>query len=344
MKTLQLVRPRVLEIAETPEPGEPGPNDVLVRIHAVGICGSDLHYYRGEPTGADLPLPFVMGHECAGVVRAVGERVDHLRPGDRVALDPNVACGRCDACREGHPHVCPNARFLGSPGVPGALRDLIVHPGHLAVPLPPSLSHADGALLEPLGVALHAIDIGGLRIADTVAVLGCGPIGQMVIVLAKLGGAREIFATDVHDFRLRAAKRCGATETVNVAREDPVRAILEATGGRGVDVAFEAAGAEHAVEHAAAVAKRLGTVVIIGIAPVPRTAVEAAPARRKGLTLRIARRMMHVYARTVPLVERHMVDLAPLISHTLPFERGADAFRLAADYGDEAQKIVIVNE
>jgi L-iditol 2-dehydrogenase len=343
MKTLQLLRPRLLEIAEIPEPGEPGPDDVLVRIQAVGICGSDLHYYRGEPTGAHLDFPFVMGHECAGVVRAVGERVDHLRPGDRVALDPNVACGHCETCLEGHPHVCPNVRFLGSPAVRGALCDLVVHPAHLAMPLPTSLSYAEGALLEPLGVALHAIDIGGLRIADTVAVLGCGPIGLMMVLLAKLGGAREIFATDLYDFRLHAAKHCGATETVNVAREDPVVAILEATGGRGVDVAFEAAGAGAAVEHAAAVAKRLGTVVVIGIGTAP-TSVDAAPARRKGLTVKIARRMKHVYPRTVPLVERHMVDIASLVSHTLPFERGAEAFRLAADYEDEARKIVLVNE
>ena len=335
--------PRKLEVTAVPDAREPGPGEALVRVTAVGVCGTDLHYYRGETAGTDpLERGFVMGHEFSGMVEAVGAGVVRVRAGDRVAVDPAIACGECELCIKGHPHVCPRVRFVGSPGVPGALRERLVHPAHLLHRLPPSVSDAAGALLEPLGVALHAVDLAEPRIADVVAVLGCGPIGLLLVQLARLTGAQAVLATDLHDYRLRLAKTAGATATFNAARENPVAAILDATGGRGADVVFEAAGASETPDQAAQVAAALGTLVVVGIGADNRTAFAAAPARRKGLTIKISRRMKPVYSRTIALAAHSMVDLGSFVSHRVPLEGGPRAFQALADYHEDATKVVIV--
>ncbi len=319
--------PRALEVIAVPDPREPGPGEALVRVTAVGICGTDLHYYRGETGGTDpLERGFVMGHELAGVVEAVGPGVVRVRAGERVAVDPAIACGECELCIDGHPHVCPRVRFVGSPGVPGALRERLVHPAHLLHRLPPGVSDAAGALLEPLGVALHAVDLAAPRIAAVVAVLGCGPIGLLLVQLARLAGAQAVLATDLHDYRLRLAKTAGATATF---------------GGRGADVVFEAAGAPETPDQAAQIAAALGTVVVVGICADNRTAFTATPARRKGLTVKISRRMKPVYSRTLALAAHGMVDLESFVSHRVPLEAGPRAFRALADYHEDAAKVVI---
>jgi L-iditol 2-dehydrogenase len=312
-----------------------------VRVTAVGVCGSDLHYFRGENAGYDvIERGFVMGHEFSGVVEAAGPGVA-LGEGERVALDPAISCGRCETCLDGHPHVCPAGRFVGSPGVPGALRERLVHPARLAHRLPPGVSDTAGALLEPLGVALHAVDLARLRVADTVAVLGAGPIGALLVRLALLSGAQAVLATDLLDHRLRLAKSMGATEVIDAGRADPVAAVREATGGRGVDVVFEAAGAADTPEQAVQMARPLGTVVIVGICAENRTAFTATASRRKGVTVKISRRMKHIYPRTLALVARGMVDVESVVSHRAPLADAPAAFALAADYRDDANKIVV---
>lgn len=344
MRALQLAGIRQLQMADVPLPPDPGPEDVLVRVKAVGICGTDLHYYRGESAGYEnVGYPFVMGHEFAGLVEKVGANVTEVKPGDRVAVDPAISCGKCEHCLEGHPHVCYHGRFVGTPsqyGV-GAMQDLLVHPARLVFKLPDNVSFVQGAVLEPLGVALHAIDLGKLRVADTVAVLGCGPIGQFVVRLARLSGAQEVFATDVLDYRLDAARACGASMIINPTRQDPVAAILEATRGRGVDVSFEVAGALETPEQAAEVTTGCGTVVVVGICSADQIALRATPSRRKGLTIKVSRRMKHIYTRTIALSARRMVDIDSVVTHTFPLERGADAFRLLDAYADNVGKVVI---
>ncbi len=345
MKTLQLVGVRQIETIEAPTPQVLGPDDVLIRVKAVGICGTDLHYYRGEPAGYDtMHYPLIMGHEFAGQIEAVGSNVTDLRPGDRVAVDPAISCGICEMCLEGHAHVCPNGRFVGTPTVPGALQELLVHPARLAFKLPDNVNYVQAAVLEPLGVALHAIDLGKLRVADTVAVLGCGPIGLMIIALARLSGAQDVFATDILDYRLRMAEKYGASLAINPHRQDPVRAILQATNGRGVDVAFEVAGALETPEQAAEVTKGCGTVVVVGICSEDQIPLRATPSRRKGLTIKVSRRMKHIYTRTIALCARRMIDVDSVVTHVFPLERGADAFALLAEYRDGAVKVVIAND
>lgn len=345
MKALQLIGTRQLTVAEVAAPQDLGPEDLLIRVKAIGICGTDLHYYRGESAGyTRMQYPFVMGHEFAGVVENVGSQVTGFRPGDRVALDPANSCRTCEACLDGHPHICPQGRFVGSPGVPGAMQELVVHPARLAFKLPENLSYAQGAVLEPLGVGLHAVNLGRIRIGDTVAVLGCGPIGLFIVQLARLAGAQDVFATDVLDHRLQMAEKCGAGLTINPTKEDPVRTILGATRGRGVDVAFEVAGALETPEQAAEVSKACGTVVVVGICFEDRMPFRSTPTRRKGLTIKVSRRMPHVYPRIMALSSRHMVDHDILITHTFPLEQGAEAFRILDRYEDGAGKVVILNE
>ena len=245
---------------------------------------------------------------------------------------------------DGHPHICPNGRFVGSPGVPGAMQELLVHPARLAFKLPENLSYVQGAVLEPLGVGLHAVNLGRIRIGDTVAVLGCGPIGLFIVQLARLAGAQDVFATDVLNHRLQMAEKCGASLGIKPTRYDPVRTILEATQGRGVDVAFEVAGAAETPEQAAEVSKGCGTVVVVGICADDRMPFRATPTRRKGLTIKVSRRMKHIYPRLIALSERRTVNPGALVTHTFPLEMGHEAFRILDRYEDDAGKVVIVNE
>ncbi len=334
-----------MDVAEVAPPQEVGPHDVLVRVKAIGICGSDLHYYRGEPAGnASLTYPFIMGHEFAGQVAAVGAQVANVKPGDRVAMDPAIPCGHCEFCLEGNPNVCPSVLFSGSPNMPGAMQDLVIRPAHTAIKIPDSMSYVQGANLEPLGVALHGVSLGKIELADTVAIIGCGPIGLMMLQLARLSGAQDVFVSDVLDHRLRMAEHAGASVAVNPRRQDPVKAIMSATDGRGVDVAFEVAGQVETSEQAAEVCKPGGTVVVVGICGEDRMDFRAGVTRRKGLTIKVSRRMKYVYGRTIPLAHRQMVDIDSFVTHTFALEQGAEAFRITADYQDEVGKVVLVNE
>ncbi len=330
-----------LKIDDLPVP-EPKDGEVLLRVKAVGVCGSDVHHYAEGGIGDERVIePMVLGHEFAALVEAVGPGVKGVKAGDRVAVDPARSCGVCEHCRQGNPNLCPDVRFCGTPPINGALRQFMAYPSENLFPLPRSIDYAEGAMLEPLGVAIHSVDLGKLRVADTVAVLGCGPIGLLVIELARLSGVSQIFATELLPSRLEAAQRLGATTVINAEREDPVEKIRRATGGRGVDVAFEAAGALETPQQAAEVTRPGGRVVLIGIPSEDETPFKASTIRRKGLTLKLVRRMKHTYPRAITLVEQGMADVSSLITHRFPLERAREAFELVRTYADGVIKAVI---
>ncbi len=330
----------------------PGPGMALVKVRAISVCGSDLHYYReagigdsrvGAAAGSSKIEPLVLGHELAGEVVALGSDVPGahgLHPGTAVAVDPAIACNACEHCLAGHPNICPNVRFAGTPPTDGGLQEYLTWPAHLLYPLPAGMSHETGALLEPLGVGIHALDLAKLRLADTVAVLGAGTIGLLAIRLARLSGAARVFATDLLPARLAAARAFGAHDALDVSREDPVRAIRALTGRRGVDVVIECAGAEQTPGQAVELVRPGGTVVLVGIPSDDRTAFPASQARRKGVTIKLARRMKHVYHRAIALVEAGMIDLSPLVTHRFPLTKTPDAFA-ALDRGDGIVKVVV---
>jgi L-iditol 2-dehydrogenase len=293
-------------------------------VTAVGICGSDLHWYEATGIGgASLARPLVLGHEAAGVI------VEGPRAGERVAIDPQVPCRSCETCAEGRGHLCPDVRFLGHSVTDGALRELIAWPAVNLVPLPNDLDDEAGAMLEPLGVAIHALGLARVHPGSTVGVFGCGPIGLLLVQLALVAGATTVVATDRLAHRVEAARALGAIAvTVEAGRE---RASLdEATGGRGVDAAIEAAGDDDALATAVALARPAGTVVVAGIPAGDTSAVDASVARRKGLDLRFSRRMNRTYPRAIELVRAGRVDVSSLVSHRSGLAGAGAAFEVAA--------------
>jgi L-iditol 2-dehydrogenase len=323
MKTIRLHACNDLRQHDEPIP-KPGPGERLVHVKAVGICGSDLHWFGEAGIGdAKLKQPLILGHEFAGVI------AESPRQGVRVAVDPAIPCTACEFCLQGNPNLCTNLRFTGHGMEDGALREAIAWPEKCLFPLPDSLSDADGVMLEPLGVALHALDLGKLQVGMTVGIFGAGPIGLLILQLARLSGAKQVFATDKLPHRLEAARALGVTEAFIAAKRSDAQEVLAATNGRGVDVAFEAAGENDAVEAAFAAVKPGGCVILVGIPADDRTSFSASTARRKGLTIKMVRRMKFTYPRAIRLVESGQVDVRSLVTHRFPLEQTQQAFTVA---------------
>jgi len=305
---------------ERPEPAD---GWSLVRVTDVGLCGSDLHWFAEGGIG-DAQIgqrPLVLGHEIAGVVET-GPLM-----GTAVAVDPAIPCGACVLCLQGHRNLCPTVRFAGHGENDGGLREFMTWPTELLHPLPNTITTTEGAVLEPLGVALHALDLSGLRTGSTAAVMGCGPIGLLLLQLALVAGAARVVAVDPLEHRRHAALAFGAA--IALAPEDlsDRGSRVDAVGHLGVDIAFEVAGVNDAVEQAIDVTMPGGRVVLIGIPEDDRTSFRASVARRKGLTLIMARRMKEdVYPRSIRLVEQGRVDASSVVTHRFQLERVEDAF------------------
>jgi L-iditol 2-dehydrogenase len=299
---------------EVPAPGE---DESLVEVTSVGLCGSDLHWFTEGAIGdAVLSRPLVLGHEMAGVIRGGPQ------DGARVAIDPAIPCGTCEPCLDGDPNLCLNIIFSGHGGCDGSLRQFMAWPTRRLHPIPDQLSDDEGALLEPLGVALHAYDLAHAKLAQTVAVIGCGPIGLMLIQLARLAGASRVFAADPLPHRLEAAVRLGAQ-----------------TQGKDADLVFEVSGSSAAVDAALQAAKPGARVVLVGIPDGDTTTFTASHARRKGLTLVMSRRMGEVYPRAIDLAARRLVDLPSLVSQAFPLDETKAALTTAA--AREGLKVVV---
>jgi L-iditol 2-dehydrogenase len=327
MKSVRLHGTGNLQIHDEPVPvAEAG--ERLVRVKSVGVCGSDLHWFaEGSIGDAKLDHPLVLGHEFAGVTD----------DGQRVAVDPAISCGHCESCKHGHPNLCSNLIFAGHGKTDGALREWMAWSEKSLFPIPHSISDAEGAMLEPLGVAIHTVDLGKLQAGMTVGVFGSGPIGLLIIQMAKLSGAAQIIATDKLVHRVEAAKRFGADQAIlaedNSKLSEPALSMVEtiraATNGRGVDVAFEAAGTQAAVDDAFAAVRLGGRVILAGIPDNDKTSFSASTARRKGLTIKLVRRMKHTYPRAIELVSKGLVDVRSLVTHGFPLEDAHEAFRVA---------------
>jgi L-iditol 2-dehydrogenase len=297
----------------------------LVRITAVGLCGSDLHWFTEAGIGdARLTRPLVPGHEFAGVIEG-GPR--HGMP---VAVDPALPCRRCEMCMDGYRNLCPDVVFAGHGGQDGGLQQYLAWPSWALHPLPDGMSAVDGAMLEPLGVALHALDLGHIRIGATTAVVGAGPIGLLLVQAAQRAGATRVVVVEPLAHRRDAALRFGA---------DVVLSVDEAADDIGADAVFELAGTDAAVEIALRAARPGARVVLGGIPDGDRTSFQASLARRKGLTLVLVRRMNEAYPRAIRLVAQGLVDVSSIVTHRYPIERAAEAFAVAADR--QGLKVVI---
>lgn len=349
MKAVHLTSPKTLELIEKPDPDPPGPGEVHVRVKAVGICGSDLHMYGTGAIGyTKIEEPFTLGHEFMGEVLALGElgqsgTRNRLLVGQRVAIEPAVPCMKCELCEAGHPNLCPYHYFYGVFPTHGALCEEMVVPARNCFPIPDEISEGAGTLLETLGVAIHAVDLGKLADGKTVAVIGCGPVGLLILRLAVLSGASAVYAMDPLPWRAKLAEDWGATKAWAVKSGEALPLLEQETRGRGVDVVLEAAWADQSVGHAMEMARYGGRVVLVGIPPDDRARFTHSMARRKGLTIMMARRMKHTYPRAIQLAggDHPVVPLDDLISEYVSLDEAGAAFAKNYAYAEGVNKIVI---
>jgi L-iditol 2-dehydrogenase len=308
---------------DEPDP-KPREDEQVIDIDVVGICGSDLHWHEQAGVGeAQIDRPLVLGHEFGGYIHgADGQLVP-------VAVDPAIPCNQCRPCLEGHPNLCTRIRFAGYGTDDGGLRERVAWPQRCLYPLPAGMSTAEGAMLEPLGVALHAVDLGGLKLGIKAGVFGCGPIGLLIVRLLRMMGASQVIATDLLPHRLEVGRELGA-QMVQASEEGMERSeVWSLTGDEGVDVAFEVAGENAAVETAIECARPGGTVILVGIPGEDRTSFQASTARRKGLTIKLARRMKFTYPRAIQLVHTGQVDVKSLMTHRYTVDDYKEAFETA---------------
>lgn len=331
MKSLVIHAARDLRIEDHPE-ADPGPDEVRIEIARGGICGSDLHYFLNGGFGAvRLKEPMVLGHEVSGYVSALGGNVTSLDVGQLVAVSPSRPCGTCNYCQQGLQNQCLNMRFYGSampfPHIQGAFRQVLVADA-VQCAAADGLTPGEAAMAEPLAVCLHAVNIAGPLLGKSVLVTGCGPIGLLAILCARRAGADQIVATDLSDFTLGLAKSAGADQVINAT--DRPGAMSEFSDGKGhFDVLFECSGAEVALAGAIPAVRPRGVVVQLGLSgdmTVPMMAVTA-----KELQLRGSFRFHTEFFTGVSLMQKGLIDVKPLITHTLPLTKAVAAFELASD-------------
>jgi L-iditol 2-dehydrogenase len=342
MKAFTLTSLREMALVDVPDPEIRLPTDVLVKMGAVGVCGSDIHYYTTGRIGRQVvEYPFTVGHECAGTVIEVGSDVTQVRPGDRVAIEPAVTCGLCDQCLAGRENTCRNNRFLGCPGqAEGSLSQYLVMPQENCFLIEDRLSLAEATVCEPLAIAIYAVRqtvvAGGAR----VGILGLGPIGRTVQLAAIDAGCGPVYATDNIDARCVAACRAGASWVGNPRSENVVAAILEREP-LGLDLVFECCGQQAALNQAVELLRPGGTLSIIGIPEVDEIRFEPEQMRRKELTIVNVRRQRGCVAAALDLIARQQAAVAALITHCFPFAETKGAFDMVASYRDGVVKAMI---
>ncbi len=341
MRVSKLYGIRDVRVEDGPVP-QPGPDEVLLKIATVGTCGSDVHYYLEGGIGDQIVTdPITMGHEFSAWIAGLGEGVEDLEIGQLVSVEPAIPCGVCEYCQHGHPNLCPDVRFCGTPPIDGVFAEYAVMPAENCFLLPEGFSPEEGALLEPLGIGIHTVDLSHLKVGETVAVLGAGPVGLLTAAVARVAGAGAVYMTEPQADRRAFALEYCADAVFNPEADDVVAAIMAATDGRGVDVAFEAAGAEETPDQAARIVRPGGKVIIVGIPSEDHMTMTASQVRRKGLTIKLVRRMKHTYPRAIRMIQNGLLDIAPLATHHFSLEQIHDAFELVAGYKDGVLRAMI---
>ncbi|MEO7390967.1 MAG: L-idonate 5-dehydrogenase [Ramlibacter sp.] len=330
-----------LRVEDVPTPVV-GPNQLRVRVRFGGICGSDLHYFQDGGFGTvRVKEPMVLGHEVAGTIDEVGDAVAGFAPGDRVAISPSRPCGACRFCQLGLQNHCMDMRYYGSamrtPHVQGAFRREMVIETAQAFKLADSVTDSEGAMAEPLAVALHAVRRAGPLLGKNVLVTGCGPIGALVVVAARRAGASNIAVTDMGEFPLRSAMKVGADQAINVKDQPEALAAFAADKGQ-FDVLFEASGNERALRGAFDALRPRGIIVQVGLGGEMTLPINTIVA--KEFDLRGTFRFHEEFAIAVDLLNKGLVDVKPLISATVPYRDAGRAFALAADRS-QAMKVLL---
>lgn len=335
MKAVYLEEVGKFALREIPVP-RPGPRDVLVAVRSVGVCGSDIHYFEhGRIGDFVVEKPMILGHECAGEVVEVGPEVRMLAVGDRVALEPGIPCRHCKNCLSGRYNLCADVVFMATPPYDGAFCEYVLSPEDFAYKLPENVSTEAGATIEPLSVGLHAVKLVALKPGEKVVVLGAGPIGLLAVAAARAAGGTDIASVDLVPMRLEAAKKLGASRTVNAQQEDVAEVLKDYA-----DVVLECVGIQRTLAQAFEVARQGGRVAWIGmasdVAPVP-----LVKAQVKELLITGVFRYANVYQSAVNLLAAGAIDTRPLITHRFRFPQVAEAVQFAAQNRQTALKTMV---
>lgn len=335
MKAVYLEEVGRLSLKQIPIP-KPGPRDVLVEMKSVGVCGSDIHYYEhGRIGDFVVEEPMILGHECAGEVVEAGARVKGLQVGDRVALEPGIPCRHCKHCLSGRYNLCRDVVFMATPPYDGAFCEYVISPEDFAYRLPDNVSTEAGATIEPLSVGLHAVNLTGLQSGENVVVLGAGPIGLLAIAAAGAAGAADITAVDLVPMRLEAARRMGASRTLNAEEQDVAEALRDSA-----DVVLECVGVEATMAQAFEVARTGGRVAWIGMAS-DIVQVPLVKAQVKELLITGVFRYANVYQKAVNLLAAGKLNTEPLITHRFQFPRVPEALKFASENREIALKTMV---
>ena len=324
-KTFYMTGIEKLEVGEAPMP-QVGPDDVMIKIRSVGVCGSDLHYYRSGSIGDfKVEFPFVLGHEAAGVIEAVGENVKTLKRGDRVCMEPGVPCMKCEECLSGHYNLCKDVKFWATPPYDGVLSEYISHPAAFTFKIPDNMSFTEGALVEPLAIGLHACNQGGVKLGQTVVIMGAGCIGLVTLLAAKAYGATKIIVGDVLDKRLDKARELGAI-AFNTKETDFVQEVMKLTDGRGADVCIDCAGFSATVDACLTTAKPAGMVIIVGLGEDRVNGFNTGIMSTKELTVKSIFRYRNLYPTAINAIADGRIDVESIVSHRFTFDDTINAF------------------
>jgi L-iditol 2-dehydrogenase len=322
-----------------PLPADPGPNEVLVKIRSVGICGSDMHWYLdGSIYGFPASYPLVLGHEPAGEVVGIGSAVSTLQCGDRVAIEPTISCGHCEYCTRGQHNNCAVSQFMGSPQLPGLLREYATVPAHNAELVPQDFSYTKASLIEPVAVIMHMLELVRIHAGDTVAILGAGPIGLLAAAVARNCGAAQVLMADKLPHRIKMAQELGATAAVPIGQFREL--VADKTHGRGVDLAIDAAGAAETINTALAVVRSGGTFVLIGIPNHVPVGVDLFSAMAKEIRIQPLKRSNHRSKPAIALLASGAIPEA-IVTHRVDVEQAPEAFQMLAEYRDGIGKLAI---
>ena len=342
MKAAVLTGLRRMEVRQVPDPKIEKDTDVLLKIEKVGVCGSDVHYFETARIGSQVvQYPFIVGHECAATVAAVGKSVKHIKVGEQVVVEPAVPCHNCDQCHRGRENTCFHLRFLGTPGQGGGcLCEFLVMPEECCLPTKGKLTLEQGALCEPLTIGFYTVRQSHLPRAADIAILGAGPIGLSCMVCAKTGGVRNCYMTEKIGERVVVARKGGATWVGNPLQEDVVAAVLKQQP-LGVDVAYECAGQQETVDQAVDLLKPGGKLILVGIPREDRISLSADKIRRKEITIVNIRRQNGCTRATMNLVASRKVQPDFMVTHRFPLDQIQHAFELVASYKDGVVKAMI---
>lgn len=330
-----------LEMREVPMPTLKS-GEVMVKLQAVGVCGSDVHYYQHGRIGDFLvKFPFILGHECAGVVTEVGEGVSHLKVGDRVCLEPGAPCGKCGSCLSGHYNLCSDVVFLATPPYDGCLMNYIAYPAEWTFKLPDHMSYEEGALVEPLAIGINAAKTGGVSLGQSVLIYGAGCIGLMSLLAAKAYGATTIYVADVLDKRLETAKKLGGIP-LNSTKVNVIEEIAKATGNKGVDVVLDCAGVSDTVIGSIRACGAGGSIVVVGLAADTLNGIPLGPISTKELKITSIFRYQNLYPTTIAAIASGKIDVKEIVSNRYRFEETPKAFAETVQNIQNVVKSVIV--